>query len=307
MASRAVLLHGVDEPIPVGALALAPGFVLRIGEARPSIAGGLSALRLGDDDAPRLLLTIGDRPARRLLLSRFEPVVVWRHDGTDTADEEIALGLASLRSIGGFGGRVIATIRDPDAVAATLDGAGPFEAAPAGPGAPAIPDEGGPILLLGNGVFCGRAVAPLLAAASLRGPLAPPWRRRDEDPFAPDGPGRLENDPGLRGAIAVEPLIVTVPGSKRDRRILAATFGSSGAGGGTTDGEVAERLRLLAVASGTPFDATVLDRFVVSWRPDGDDRPLGTLVDARALAPTLRAAAIRDALAGSRAPRPDPV
>ena len=309
MGARPALLHGATEPVPAGALRLAPDFVLRIGEATSSITGGLAACLLGDDDAPGLVLTIAGRHTRRLLLSRFEPAVVWRHDGSDTADAEIALGLVSLRTHGGFGGRVIAAIRDPQAVATILADAGAFEAASAEPDVPAIPAEAGPVLILANGVFCGGALAPLLAAASARGPLAPPWRRIGADPFGPTGPEPVEAVPGSRDAIAVDPAIVALPGRGRDRRLLAATFANvaaGGAAGGWTDGELAERFRVLAIATGTPVDATVLDRFVVSWRSDRDDRPLAPIVNARALGRTRRLAAMRDTLAGSRARPPDP-
>ena len=312
MAALPVLRHGATEPVPAGGFGLAPGFNLTIGDTTHTIAAGLSAALLGDDDTPRLVLTIGgsspasrrgalstSRPsAQRVLLSRFAPVVIWRHDGSDTADEEIALGLRSLRTHGGFHGRVLAAIRDPAAVAALLDDAGPFEPTPADPGAPPIPNGAGPALILANGVFCAGPVAPLFAAASAGFLLAAPWRRIGEDPFGTTGRAPVEDTQEHRDATAVDPAIVALPGAGRDRRILAATF----AAGGQTDGETAERLRVLALASGTLIDATALDRFVASWRPDRDDRPLAPLVNARPLSRTLRVAAIRDVLASHARP-----
>ncbi len=283
------LRHGTADP--VGGVRLDPSFSLRIGEASLATAHGLEGMILGEDPPSRVALRlVADGGAPRLaVLSRFEPAVLWRNDGSEGADDEIALGIASLRACG-YRGPVMAELRDAGVLASVDPGLGGVAAAPPGEALASLPLRSAALLVL-NGVLCTGPIAPVLGAvASSGGLLAAPWRRAGEDPFGPAGP-TLAAAGGAPQAIAIDPAVIGAPpGSTPCRRLLAAALRA-----GPSDAVLADALRAVAASAGTPIDPRVLDRHVASRQPGRGDTPGAAFVSFRGLPSDVRLAAMRDA------------
>ena len=192
-----------------GAIRLEPNFTLRAGEVvfdlrlMPSL-GGAAALARGRAS----LLVDGWRIER---LRRYAPLVVWRHDGSEHADEEIIVGLQSMVPFAADVRVLVETslgeaelrARVPALESTRLD----IRTPPPGrrgllAGLAGVSESAAPVLLLANGVLCCGSLQPLLKAlASERDVALLAWRWTPDGPVADEG-SLFANDPS-EGADAV--------------------------------------------------------------------------------------------------------
>ena len=266
--------------------------------------GGLVAAREG-------VVTLLEEGGWRIeTFRRFDPVVLWRHDGTDTADEEIVLGLRSLTGPGGFRGRVRVTSRlSREALLDRLDGSSGALAeltvsAPAGMTPYPMGDGShGPLLFLANGVVCLAPVGPLLLAlAQSREVEAMPWRWQDGEEATNTGLFALDPVEG-QAALPISAAIVGMPGPAAQARV-APLIGQIAANrrealGQATGGDGQDDLLRYVAARAGGVGTALLSRQATSVSPGMDARERRAVLSSfRAFPAAVRAQAMREALDG---------
>jgi hypothetical protein len=295
------------RPLEAGTVWTQSGYALHLGDLLVDLRlqpplGGRGSVRDGS-------LTVLDEGWRVETFRRFDPVVVWRHDGDEAADEEIVLGLRSLIGAGGFRGtvrvasrfgreRLLERVEGLEAV--TLD-----VSAPAADGMiPAFAGEmsHGPFLFLANGVLCQGPVMPLLdALAGERDVAAMTWRWDDEAGIPGEG-GLFARDPAegpevvpLSGAVLGVPNGGALRGVVAVMRAVAANHPDRLAAG---EAGLDDLLRYAAARMGG-VGTGFLARRAVSARPEGPVRP-AVLVNYRGVPASVRAQTMRAAMAEAR-------
>lgn len=287
---------------------LLPGFDVGVGPMRASLRDHEELA--GVDPTALVLLAEGGTLER---LVPFTPILLWRNDGREGADAEIAAGLRSLAHVGGFPGRVIVqtglsaealAAAHPDPVIALpppADAERGLHDLSATLAAAGIDPGEGPVLCLANGVmFDAPAAAVVAAAATLAAPAAAPWLRTAWE--AGDG-GAPDPREGAGGQ-AVDAAILALPTAGRflpHAAMLAALRRAHAAAELTDQAESARLRRVLATC--TPHAVAGLQGHVAAAGPDAAERRLPGcgLLNLRSVPASLRSAVMLECLAASGA------
>jgi hypothetical protein len=250
-------------------------------------------------------------------LRRYEPIVVWRHDGSEEADEEIVLGVRSMVAHGGYDGVVrVETRLDPAEIRdrCGLDDRLEFGRPPEGrcgllPWDRAVDSgEAGrrPLLLLANGVTCHRALDPMLQALAAADTVALlPWVW-DAAAAPVDEAELFARDPAEAASVrACIGAIVGLPDLHRSaeiRRLVATIAANRPSPASGTDGFEDALLRYVVGRAGGA-DTGLLSGFASTARaqqfgPGIEAHAIGrpTLINHRALPAAIRADAMRASL-----------
>lgn len=292
--------------LEAGAVWTQSGYALHLGallvdlRQQPPL-GGRASLRDG-------LVTVLDGGWRIETFRRFDPVVVWRHDGTEEADDEIVLGLRSLLGPGGYRGRVrVASRFGREALLERVAGLGEVELGVTAPEAdgrgmvPSFAGEGsrGPFLFLANGVLCAAPVMPLMRGlAGEREVACLPWRWDEGSEIAGES-GMFARDPA-EGAEMLPPsgAVLGVPNEAvLSRTVAAMRTIASNAPDRLARGDAGFDDLLRYVGSRTGGIGTrFLARHAAAVRSDGGRAGEKVLWSFRPLPAAIRAAAMREFL-----------
>ncbi len=299
------------RPLGNGEVRLEHDFVLAVAglaidlRLQPSL-GGEVALRSGR----ATLLADGWRIEA---LRRFEPAVVWRHDGSETADEEIVLGLASMLAHRPLPARLLIETRiASDMLVERLPGLRgvAFEAQTPDGGRPGLlpwnrcgsAGCSGPILYLSNGVTCQaplHAMLELLAGEDAIALLPSTWSAQpaSASASASDEGGHLfANDPAeAPDGIACSAAIVGVPNVADDSGLqdLIAAISANRLAGVVRDDRIEDDLLRYVFARCGGASTRFLSRFAREGAGTNDG---AVLRNFRALPPGPRIEAMRSSL-----------